>query len=96
MDPVVSELDVESLVIAWAEDHGWLCAKLQWIGQTGWPDRTFIKNGKVVFVEFKRPKGGVRAPKQLHWHRQLRKHGATAVFISTVEEGIELLKTFDD
>jgi len=91
----ILEIEVESLVIAWAEDHGWLCPKLQWLNQTGWPDRTFLKNGKVVWIEFKRPKKGRREPKQIYWNGRIRRQGCNAHFVKTVEEGIELLKSYE-
>lgn len=90
------ETEIEALVIAWADDHGWLSPKLQWVGQTGWPDRTFIKNGSVVFIEFKRPKGGVRARKQVYWLKRLKKQGCNAFFVNNAIEGIEILKSFDN
>ena len=90
----VLEKHVEGLVIAWAEDHGWLCPKLQWVGQTGWPDRTFIKGGRVVFIEFKRHKGRRRA-KQEFWIQKIGEYGGEAYFCDNVEDGIRLLFSYE-
>ena len=69
------EVDIEASVCRWAERNGWLVAKLQWIGDTGWPDRTFIKNGIVAWIEFKKP-GGRVSKKQRYRIQQMRDHGA--------------------
>jgi hypothetical protein len=96
MDPASSkEIDIEELVIAWAEDHGWLCPKLQWVSQTGWPDRAFMKKGKVIWIEFKRTKGGRKAKKQEYWIDELWKHGFHAMFCNSAEHAIETLKSYD-
>jgi hypothetical protein len=91
----VLELDVESEVCKWARTHGWIAAKLQYLNDTGWPDRCFIKNGIVLFVEFKRPKGGRREPKQLYWRKKILDHGGRHYFVNTKEEGITLLELYD-
>jgi len=75
---LLKESDIENLVIAWATGQGWLCPKLQWVNQTGWPDRTFIKNGIVAWIEFKKP-GGVVSKKQKYWHDRMREHGANVI-----------------
>lgn len=49
------EASVELAAIAWAHENDWLTRKLKWIGRRNAPDRIFAKNGRVVFVEFKRP-----------------------------------------
>lgn len=91
----VLEIDIETLVCNWARDQGWLVAKLQWVGQTGWPDRFFLRNGIHIFIEFKKPKGGRIAPKQQHWHDEIWDHEGRAYFAKTAEEGIAILKLYD-
>lgn len=88
------EISVEDQVCEWASKNGWLVAKLQYLGNTGWPDRFFLKNGHHVFIEFKRPKGGRREPKQIYWRDQIHYHGGNATFINSAEDGIALLKTY--
>lgn len=76
----VLEIDIEEAVCKWAEKNGWLAAKLQWLNQTGWPDRTFIRRGWreegyiVAFIEFKKP-GGRLSAKQKHWIGLLKSFG---------------------
>jgi len=72
------EIEIEEKACKWAEENGWLVAKLQWLNQTGWPDRTFIKNGIVAWIEFKKP-GGVVSKKQKYWHDRMREHGANVI-----------------
>lgn len=49
------EAKIEREVVRWAMAHGILTLKLNLIGNTGWPDRIFLHQGEMVFVEFKRP-----------------------------------------
>ena len=55
MEQQVREENVELEVVAKAEMAGWLVRKVQWIGRRGAPDRVFIKDGRLVLIEFKRP-----------------------------------------
>jgi len=45
--------------------------KLNTWGNNGWPDRMFLYNGNVLFIEFKKP-GATAEPLQAHRHAQLR------------------------
>jgi hypothetical protein len=47
------ESPIETGVVACAEADGWFSRKLEWVGRKGAPDRLFIKDGRVVFMEFK-------------------------------------------
>jgi len=87
---VLREIDIEEEVCKWAENRGWLVAKLQWVNQTGWPDRTFIKDGIVAWIEFKKP-GGVISKKQKYWHKTMRDHGANIVVVDNASIGIAYL-----
>jgi hypothetical protein len=51
------EKQIEQRVIKWAIERGALCLKLNLTGNTGWPDRLFCHEGRVCFIEFKRPGG---------------------------------------
>lgn len=59
-----------------AKRHGWWCAKFTSPGTSGVPDMIFIRNGKVVFVEFKAP-GGKPTPLQKLTLETMAAHGAT-------------------
>ena len=59
-DRKLVEADVELAAVKWAEDHGVLTRKLRWIGRRNAPDRLFARQGRAVFVEFKRPDAPLR------------------------------------
>lgn len=48
------ETVLEEDICAEAEAAGWFVRKVQWTGRRGAPDRVFIRNGRVVWIEFKR------------------------------------------
>lgn len=88
------ESEIEGLTVAWAEDNGWLCPKLQWVAQTGWPDRTFIKYGVVALIEFKAP-GGRVSPKQRYWINKLRMQNMPVLVCDDVLEAQAFLLALD-
>jgi hypothetical protein len=51
----VLEKKIEDRVVKWAEKKGAICLKLNLWGNTGWPDRLFLYNGRIAFIEFKAP-----------------------------------------
>lgn len=53
------ESPIEKMVVDRAEAAGWFVRKLSWVGRRSAPDRLFVKDGRVVFIEFKAPKKGV-------------------------------------
>lgn len=55
------ETSIEKMVTERAEKAGWFVRKLSWVGRRSAPDRLFVKEGRVVFIEFKAPKKGVVA-----------------------------------
>ena len=59
----------------WAEAAGWLQFKFISPGTTAVPDRLYIKNGFVVFGEWKRPG---EEPTQAQYNRmaEMKRHGA--------------------
>lgn len=70
----MKEKDIEQQLRSEVKRRGGLCEK--WTsGTVGWPDRiVLLPDGKVGFVEVKRPGGKPRAI-QLHRHYQLRQLG---------------------
>ena len=53
--PVVRESKVECRCCEYAQGRGWWVSKFTAPGKKAVPDRVFIRNGVVLFVEFKRP-----------------------------------------
>ena len=81
----------------------YLCRRVQESGgqavkldsKTGLPDRLIIlPRGKVLFVETKRPKGGVLSPAQLVWLSILGKLGHAAVSVKNKDEVDRLLAEY--
>lgn len=58
------ERDIERKACEIAKAAGWLAFKFVSPAQRGVPDRIFIKDGRVVFIEFKAP--GAK-PTALQW-----------------------------
>lgn len=81
------EKSVEDHLRRAVESRGGLCLKLNPKGYKGIPDRLVVLPGpRVMFVELKRPKGGVVAALQLWWYGKLRRLNVEAHFISTLEQ----------
>lgn len=49
------ESSIEGYACGLAEKAGWIVRKLKWIGRRNGMDRFFLKDGRVVLIEFKRP-----------------------------------------
>lgn len=58
------ESPIEDLVCEKAESTGWIVRKLKWVGRRNGMDRFFLKDGRIVLIEFKRPDGKPRATQQ--------------------------------
>ena len=76
-----------------AEKNGWLTKKLSFIGERGAPDRLFVKNGRVMFVELKRP-GELEetSANQKRVIRQLLSAGAEVHVIDNLKDGYALVE----
>ena len=72
---------------------GGLCIKLSPVGLRGVPDRLIVLPGpRVIFVELKRPRGGVIASLQHWWRDKLVGLGCEHQFIKTRSEVDALLE----
>ncbi|MCQ4311708.1 hypothetical protein NAV33_07340 [Pseudomonas stutzeri] len=58
------ESPIEDWVCEKAEADGWIVRKLKWAGRRNGMDRFFLKAGRIVLIEFKRPDGKPRATQQ--------------------------------
>jgi hypothetical protein len=74
------ESTLQAQCIAHARYRGWWCAKFSSPMQRGVPDYIMIKDGVVLFVEFKKP-GGVPTKLQMYKHEEMRVHGADVTVI---------------
>ena len=87
------ERQIEAAVCKYAKDEGCIVIKLNGPGDRGKPDRLILRDGKSLFVEFKRP-GGRMSALQEKWQRDLREKGFTCETIDTVADGVRLVHGF--
>lgn len=64
---------------------GGFCRKVAWEGRAGAPDLIIIINGKIVFVEVKRP-GGKPKPHQVREHERMARRGADVRVIDNIHD----------
>lgn len=85
---VILERDLEKYFTAQCKKLGLLTLKLHVRFARGWPDRIVpVKNGKVLWVELKRP-GGKLSALQAKLHADLAKIGHE-VYVLDSKEGID-------
>jgi Holliday junction resolvase len=87
---VIREKDIEKKVVDQAKKHGWLVFK--WVSPSvrGVPDRIFIKDGTIVFIEFKAP-GKKPTQLQAHTIKKLREHFMVVHVCDSVESAVDAL-----
>ena len=88
------ESSIEKSLVRQCKAKGIMCLKLVPISQIGFPDRTLLRNGRVAFVEVKKP-GGKVAPQQKAWHRLLAMFGCPVWVVSSVAEFDQIFERFE-
>lgn len=83
------EKDIEKKVCNYAEKKGWWVAKFSSPNNRGVPDRIFLKNGKVIFIEFKSSKGKLTKLQQ-HKIDEIAHYKGTVHVVNNIEQGCEL------
>ena len=92
----VLESHVEKTVTAYARKLGWLSYKFSSPSVRGVPDRIYMRDGEIFFIEFKR-EGKKPTKLQLHTHKQIQEQGGIEVFIiDDVEQGKKLIDTLSE
>lgn len=92
MTAAVRESAVEAHLVKVAALAGGLVRKVQWIGRRGAPDRLVMLRAfkgfpaRTVWVEVKRPKGGVLEDHQIREHARMREHGQEVVVLWTIAD----------
>lgn len=87
------EASIEEYLRRTVEVQGGVCIKLSPVGLRGVPDRLIVLPGpRVVFVELKRPKGGVISALQHWWRDRLVRLGCEHEFVKTRAEVDALLE----
>lgn len=88
----MTEDQIESEVKNRAEADGWLVRKVSWPGRRAAMDRLFLKDGRHVWIEFKKPKVEVDPDSQQgREHTRFREHGAEVHVVNNVAYGLALL-----
>jgi len=85
-----TEASLERSLVRKAKELGWLVRKVQWIGRFGAPDRLFVRNGQVVFIELKREGGWLRQEQWLE-ARALRAQGVIVRAADTLSDALRVL-----
>ena len=84
------ESTIEQAVCAYAKSKGCLTMKLSGQNQKGQPDRMFLHNGRVLFIEFKAP-GKRPTMLQARWLHRLADQDFYATSCDDIEAGKRLI-----
>lgn len=92
----ILESKVEDTACRWAKEQGWKHRKYKTPNYRSSPDRIFMKEGRVVFIEFKRPKtdehqAGKLSPGQEKEIKSLREAGMEVHVCFSVQDVKEAL-----
>ena len=87
------ESSVEAAIVRYAGERGILTRKFASPARRGVPDRIFVRDGVVLFLEVKRP-GEEPTPLQEHELGLLRQHGANAEWCDSAAAGRAVLDRY--
>ena len=91
---MVDERDVESYLVRCVKAVGGRCVKFNPESMRGMPDRVVMfPQGRLWWVELKKPKGGRLSPVQVHRHKELRDLGQNVAVVWCKEDVDELCET---
>ncbi len=84
------EAQVEGTICNRAEAQGWVVRKLKWIGRVAAMDHFFLKGGRIVLIEFKRPD---KEPNVMQGREidRFRDAGAEVYVIDNIADGMKAL-----
>lgn len=89
----MKESAIEKAVCDHARANGCMVVKLAGPNQKGQPDRMFLKQGRVLFMEFKAV-GKKPTALQERWLRDLWAQRFAAVYVDSVSAGISALRRY--
>lgn len=84
-----SELQADAL--DFGHVRGWFGHKVEFKGRRGGPDTVFIRQGRTIWIEFKKP-GEVPTRQQEKVHQEMRAKGATVYWADSMEQVREILR----
>jgi hypothetical protein len=81
---------IEKKVGDYATSKGWLVYKFSSPNTRAVPDKIFMRDGVVFFIEFKAPN---KLPTKLQYanHKRITEHGVSVFVIDNIEKGIALV-----
>lgn len=85
---------VQKPVVRYAKARGWLAWKMKIEGINGCPDYALMRNGVIVWVEFKAPEKD-RAVQQERRAAELEAQGFTVHVIDNADAGRALIDSFE-
>ena len=85
---------IEEKVVNYAKSLGFLAYKFSSPSRKGVPDRIFIKNNSIFWIEFKR-KGAKPTELQSKTIHEMRKQGCKIYIIDDIKLGIQVLDHHD-
>lgn len=92
---MVLEASIEKYLCDETKRRGGRAVKLNPSGAKGIPDRLVILPGALVFVELKKPRGGVLDTLQVWWQRFLTRLGHRALVLRTKEQVDDFFNEYD-
>lgn len=84
------ESDIEGPAHDFARSRGWFAEKIRCAGRRGFPDHYFVRNGRTILIEFKRP-GKYPRVQQEKRIAELRAHGAEVFVVDTLDQAVRIL-----
>jgi len=88
----VLEKQIEAKVCDYAKAKGMMVYKFTSPARAAVPDRLFILNGRVFFIEFKR-EGQKSTPAQEREHHRLRQQAINVFVVDNVDAGKDCIDT---
>ena len=88
----VLESEEKKDIIDYARSRGWLHRHVEFVNRVGCPDSIFIREGRTVWVEFKRPVGGRLAQLQKKTIKKLKKWGAEVYVLRELKDAKKIFK----
>lgn len=85
---------VQEPVTQWAERHGWLARRMQYIHRNGCADTWFFRGGHIVIMEFK----ALGKPLRLQQKRERERLLDAGIYVHVIDRadrGIAVLRAYD-
>ena len=84
----IQERDVSKQIIAALQYSGWktLRNSQNAFSLKGYSDYTIIRDGEVIFLELKRPKGGKQTKNQVKFQHDIEEHGGRYMIARSLED----------